>query len=45
MRLLRAEPVPLVALALAALVTLLAALVVFNIARRVYASEKLAIST
>ena len=45
MRLLRAEPVPLLALALAGLVTLLAAVVVFNLARRVYASEKLAIST
>lgn len=45
MRLLRAEPVPMVALALSALVTLLAAVVVFNVARRVYASEKLAVST
>ena len=45
MRLLRAEPVPLLALALAGLVTLLAAVAVFNLARRVYASEKLAIST
>jgi len=45
MRLLRAEPVPMLALTLAALVTLLAAVVVFNLARRVYASEKLAIST
>jgi sodium transport system permease protein len=44
MRLLRAEPVPLIALALAALVTLLAAVAVFNLARRVYASEKLAVS-
>ncbi len=45
MRLLRAEPVPMLALTLAALVTLLATVVVFNLARRVYASEKLAIST
>jgi len=45
MRLLRAEPVPMIALALAGLVTLLAALAVFELARRVYASEKLAIST
>jgi len=45
MRLLRAEPVPMLAVTLAALVTLLAAVVVFNLARRVYASEKLAIST
>lgn len=45
MRLLRAEPVPMIALVLAALVTLLAALAVFELARRVYASEKLAIST
>ena len=45
MRLLRAEPVPIVAIALSALITLLAALAVFNLARRVYSSEKLAIST
>ncbi len=45
MRLLRAESVPLVGMALSALVTLLAALAVFTLARRVYASEKLAIST
>jgi sodium transport system permease protein len=45
MRLLRAEPVPFIALALSGLVTLLVALVVFNLARRVYASERLAIST
>ena len=45
MRLLRAEPVPLIALALSALVTLLTALVVFNLARRVYSSERLAVST
>ena len=45
MRLLRAEPVPMIALTLTGLVTLLAALAVFQLARRVYASEKLAIST
>jgi sodium transport system permease protein len=45
MRLLRAEPVAFIGIALSALVTLLAALVVFNLARRVYSSEKLAIST
>ena len=45
MRLLRAEPVPLIGIALSGLVTLLAALAVFNLARRVYSSEKLAIST
>jgi sodium transport system permease protein len=45
MRLLRAEPVPALALALSALVTLLAATAVFLLARRVYDSERLAIST
>ena len=45
MRLLRAESVPLIGMALSGLVTLLAALAVFNLARRVYSSEKLAIST
>ncbi|MGB8694176.1 MAG: ABC transporter permease subunit [Steroidobacteraceae bacterium] len=45
MRLLRAESVPLIGIALSGLVTLLAALAVFNLARRVYSSEKLAIST
>jgi sodium transport system permease protein len=44
MRLLRAEPVPGMALALSALMTLLAALAVFALARRVYNSERLAIS-
>jgi sodium transport system permease protein len=44
MRLLRAEPVPAVALALSALVTLLAATAVFVLTRRVYESERLAIS-
>ena len=44
MRLLRAEPVPVAALALSALVTLLAAAAVFALARGVYESEKLAIS-
>ncbi len=45
MRLLRAEAVPGMALALSALMTLLAALAVFVLARRVYNSERLAIST
>jgi sodium transport system permease protein len=45
MRLLRAESVPLIGIALSGLVTLLAALAVFNLARRIYSSEKLAIST
>ncbi|MBS0387793.1 MAG: ABC transporter permease [Proteobacteria bacterium] len=45
MRLLRAEPVPMLALALSAVVTLLAALLVFLVTRRVYESERLAIST
>ncbi len=45
MRLLRAESVPLIGITLSALVTLLAALAVFNLARRVYSSEKLAISS
>jgi len=44
MRLLRAEPVPPFALALSALVTLLAATAVFMLTRRVYDSERLAIS-
>ncbi len=44
MRLLRAEPVPGVALGVSALVTVLAALAVFVLARRVYNSERLAIS-
>ena len=44
MRLLRAEPVPGFALALSALVTLLATIMVFVLTRRVYDSEKLAIS-
>ena len=44
MRLLRAESVPGVALALSALVTLLAVAAVFLLARRVYNSERLAIS-
>jgi sodium transport system permease protein len=45
MRLLRAEPVPAIALALSALVTLLAVVALFALTRRVYASERLAIST
>jgi len=45
MRLLRAEPVPMLALALSAVVTLLVATVVFLITRRVYESERLAIAT
>lgn len=45
MRLLRAEPVPLLALGLSAVATLLAALLVFLVTRRVYESERLAIST
>ena len=45
MRLLRAEPVAALALALSAVVTMLAALAVFALTRRVYASERLAIST
>jgi sodium transport system permease protein len=44
MRLLRAETVPATALALSALLTLLAALAVFELARRVYNSERLAIT-
>ena len=44
MRLLRAEPVPPFALLLSALVTLLAATAVFMLTRRVYDSERLAIS-
>jgi hypothetical protein len=44
MRLLRAEQVPGMALGLSALVTLFAALAVFGLARRVYNSERLAIS-
>jgi sodium transport system permease protein len=44
MRLLRAEPVPAFALLLSALVTLLAATAVFMLTRRVYESERLAIS-
>ena len=45
MRLLRAEPVPVIALTLSALTTLLALVVVFLLARRAYNSERLAIST
>jgi sodium transport system permease protein len=45
MRLLRAEPVPAIALALSALVTLLAVVALFALTRRVYGSERLAIST
>ena len=45
MRLLRAEPVPLLAVALSAVVTLLAALLVFLVTRRVYESERLAVAT
>jgi sodium transport system permease protein len=45
MRLLRAEPVPALALALSAVVTLLAATAVFLLTRRVYDSERLAIAT
>ena len=45
MRLLRAESVPALALALTTLVTLLAVAGLFALTRRVYASEKLAIST
>ena len=45
MRLLRAESVPAVALALSALMTVLAVLAVFLLARRAYNSERLAIST
>ncbi|HVN99182.1 MAG TPA: ABC transporter permease [Steroidobacteraceae bacterium] len=45
MRLLRAEPVQPVALALSAAVTLLAALLVFLVTRRVYESERLAVAT
>ena len=45
MRLLRAEPVPALALSLSALVTLLAATAVFLLTRRVYDSERLAIAT
>lgn len=44
MRLLRAEPVPASAMALSAITTLLAAVAVFALTRRVYNSEKLAIS-
>jgi sodium transport system permease protein len=45
MRLLRAEPVPIIALTLSALTTLLALVAVFLLARRAYNSERLAIST
>ena len=45
MRLLRAEPVPTIALAMSALATLLAVVAVFALTRRVYDSERLAIST
>ena len=45
MRWLRAETVPAVALGLSTLVTLLAVLMVFLLARRVYDSERLAIAT
>jgi sodium transport system permease protein len=45
MRLLRAEPVPMLALALSALVTLLAAVALFLLTRRIYDSERLAIAT
>jgi len=44
MRLLRAEPLPFTGLMLSALLTLLAAAGVFALARRVYNSERLAIS-
>ena len=44
MRLLRAEPVPALALAISAVVTLLAVLALFSLTRRVYNSERLAIS-
>jgi sodium transport system permease protein len=44
MRLLRAEMVPGIALGLSALMTLLAVLAVFGLARRVYNSERLAIT-
>ena len=45
MRLLRAEPVPALALALSALVTLLAAAALFALTRRIYNTERLAIAT
>jgi sodium transport system permease protein len=45
MRLVRAEPVPALGMAISMLVTLLTVLVVFAVARRVYASERLAISS
>lgn len=45
MRLLRAEPVPAIALALSALVTLLAAAALFALTRRIYNTERLAIAT
>ena len=45
MRLLRAEPVPALALALSALVTLLAAVALFVLTRRIYNTERLAIAT
>ena len=45
MRLLRAEPVPGIALSLSALMTLLAVVAVFLLARQAYNSERLAIST
>jgi len=45
MRLLRAEPVPLMGVLLGALVTLIAVVAVFLLARRHYASERLAVST
>jgi len=44
MRLLRAEPVPPIALALSAIATLLAGVAVFAVTRRVYDSERLAIA-
>jgi sodium transport system permease protein len=44
MRLLRAEPVPAVALGLSVIATLLAVVAVFAVARRVYDSERLAIA-
>jgi len=45
MRLLRAEPVPLMGVLLGALVTLIVVVAVFLLARRHYASERLAVST
>jgi phosphate starvation-inducible membrane PsiE len=45
MRLLRAEPVPLMGVLLGASVTLIVVVAVFLLARRHYASERLAVST